>query len=593
MTAQLPEEQVDGAIRRFLVWQADDIAHAPTAADMAARIQRSAGVRSVAARLAHLTDWQDVFPNRSIVLIALVALTVVALVGSMVVGTLLNEKRPAIVPPPPSQVSTTPGPSASPPPSSTPVVTARPSPSTVITGTAATAIGQLSWTRSTGDSTSIPAGGIFETPDGFAAFEGEGGCCHYDRLWTSADGLEWELGPLPVAAAGAVGHRLAGGEHWIWSYDEFRVWRSGDFATWTEIDISALRPPAISGVEWEMWPDSLATVGPTTLLPWRYSGRLALAQLLGIPLEPGQVLSLEQRQDGEPAVVGDVRDVVRYRRATRRADEGPRVTVGSIRVTVEGSMVTITDLGRGVVVATIDSDVVGLPAAYLADHINWYGSFPDVRGGAVISNGNAGPLSYPLAPVTGESDRAALEFSHLSAIDGRFVALTDEPPAQRVWTTTDGLDWESLGSPILPQGTEAEAYLDVLDRPGGGPGMPLIAVAEINETETVQRQELWSSVDGVTWLHVGEGRRYGRHMLNISHSPTGGYLGIAENYQLNVSPDGTAWTIVEGVSGPGSIVDLHGGSVGVSVTHKAAFIHEVPNRGDRVIWMLRIEPAGR
>src|SRR5688572_23828250 len=114
----------------------------------------------------------------------------------------------------------------------------------------------------------IPAGQVFRTPDGFAAIEGGPDQPLPPRFWVSPDGLDWSVAPLPVPAAGPVGHGEAAGEHWMWSGSDFRLWRSSDFVSWTEVDLDGLRPPSIDGVEWSFWSEGPVTVGTTAILPW-------------------------------------------------------------------------------------------------------------------------------------------------------------------------------------------------------------------------------------------------------------------------------------------------------------------------------------
>ena len=71
----------------------------------------------------------------------------------------------------------------------------------IASGSARTRIGRVSWTAVKGDATNLPFGQVFATPDGYAAFEpfpSE----HGSRFWTSADGLDWSVAPMPVPTEG-------------------------------------------------------------------------------------------------------------------------------------------------------------------------------------------------------------------------------------------------------------------------------------------------------------------------------------------------------------------------------------------------------
>ena len=97
-------------------------------------------------------------------------------------------------------------------PTAPPVPEARP-PTQIGSGSAPTEIGQIAWTAVEGDATNIPSGEIFATPNGFAAVETDLDR-RGSRFWQSPDGLSWSVTPMPVPAAGAVGHGVAAGEHW-------------------------------------------------------------------------------------------------------------------------------------------------------------------------------------------------------------------------------------------------------------------------------------------------------------------------------------------------------------------------------------------
>lgn len=570
MTNLMRDEQFDRELRNFLAWQADDVADAPGASDVAGRISSRITTRTSGLRLTPQLVW-----------IILVAVTLIALIGSLVVGGILRDRRvPAVLPP---TVLMPPSATAEPPPT--------PSPNRPVftSGTAATSIGQLSWTRADGDATNIPAGDIFETPNGYAAIEPDPDR-RRSRFWMSSDGLEWAFGPMPVPATGAVGHAVAGGEHWIWSTRELRLWRSSDFAAWTEVDLEALQPPPVDGVDWEFRPRGPTTVGSTTIFPWDLAGVVALDKLLGIPLEAGQWLSLER--SGEEPALGDVRGVFRGPLIAFDQGDEPPVRVGSIRVESDGSIVTITDAEREIVVAEIDADVVGIPAATLADDINRDGSINVLRGGAVISSGIARALSYPLPLTPPPFDRAPRDrFFDLVSIEERFVGLTQDPQgpdaSRLVWTSTNGLDWESLGPPDLPSAATATAHFgQILRRPAGDPGSPLVAAVVIDEAAE-QRLELWSSVDGLSWVQLGLVYTYPEGSLDPFHAPSGGYLATGDDLRVHVSPTGAEWTVVDGLIGVGGSLE-NGGALARALTQDAAFIVELPFNGDRVMWVIRV-----
>lgn len=561
MTDEMRDDTFDRQIRDFLAWQAAKTAGAPSAADMAATFGAGVGTRPTGLRLAPNLVW------------VLVGLLTVALVGALVVGA--GRFQLSIAEPTPTPSTTA---IASPPPNRSSVAPISPS----------TAIGQVSWTRVQGDPTSLPQEEIFEIPDGFGAIEQDADQ-GTSGLLVSSDGVRWAVAPLPVPAASPVRHWVTSGGHWIWSGGDLRLWQSSDFATWTEVSLDGLQPPTVDGVQWSVWPvPSAVTFGTTTVIPWSASGRLALDQLLGFQLAPGEHWELAWNGPESQAPVGSVREVFRtYRPQTRgRSADPARVRVGSIRVTVDGSSVTITDDERDATLARIDADVFGVPAATLATTINSAGETGQVLGGAVISDGIVRAFTPPA------------DFADLYAAQGRLVGITypeGSAFSQVVWASTNGLDWESLGPPVVPSAEAEIAHFEsVLRRPGGTPGEPLVASVLIDEVGGGQRRELWSSADGLTWATVGLVYTYdgtGTEGLVPFFAPSGGFLATGDDLRLHVSPDGAWWSTVDGFEVEGSDPDQQGWGRSVSVTGTATFIADVSGN-DRVLYIVRVEPSG-
>ena len=392
---------------------------------------------------------------------------------------------------PRSSPTARPSPSAVP--SVLPAATSAASPATIgASGTTDTVIGPISWTKVRGDASNVPFGPVFQTPSGFAAIEPDLDR-RGSRFWTSTDGIEWVVAPMPVPAAGVVEMGQAAGEHWIWSRTDFRLWRSSDFATWTEFDLDARKPPAIEGVDWGFSPSGPVTVGTTTLLPWRVLGKLAVDELLEIPLVPGETLTTTNRGDPKPAP-GE-RDIYRGRKTFIGSDGEDRVKVGSIRVQVDGAVVTVYDAGRDIPVARIDASNVGIPAADLARTLEEDLDFHGLGSGVVIADGDVQGFAPPPGDVT-----------YLGARAGRFIALTEDDQGIRgvIWTSTNGLDWESLGPPVLPL-SSGTPRMGLLERSPSDPGEPLTAAVLITEDEDTQRMELWSSTDGQRSDHARPG----------------------------------------------------------------------------------------
>lgn len=585
MTDRLSDDQLDREISALLERQADDVHAAPTATEMVLRITSrlangsgaGLGPSGVVAR----SGWLGLVPARRPAVLLAVAFLLIALIGALVIaGALRDNKTPTVIPP----ITSTGLPSSTTP--ASPPLVVRPTP-VVESGTASTTIGQLTWASLRGDGTVIPAGDIFATPDGYAAIE-QAPDGRATKFWVSADGLGWSERPAPVPAVGPIGHGVANGEHWIWSTTEFRLWRSADFASWTEVSLEAFRPPTVAGLDWTFWPMDPTAIGPATVLPWRFGALLALDDLLGIPVAAGERLSIDQEREN-PAL-GDVRAITRSRITIIGPDEGTRERVGSIRVTLAGSIVTITDADRDAVVAEIDADVLGISPSSLAETLNDAGWSGEQWDGAVITDNIAVPMAYPLAPVSQRTHRDG--FVDVFAIGGRFVGLTEGsgPGSMRAWASTNGRDWEPLGPPVFSSSAAGTVTVHkVLRRADERPEQRLSALVVVEERDE-QHLELWSSADGVTWAPVGPVPNPGPYIYPVfAPSAIGGYLMANEDFRVSVSPTGAEWTAVDGLADVGAETRLGSGTVRFEVTAEALFVSEVALNGDRVLWVLRVE----
>jgi hypothetical protein len=567
MTERERDETFDLQLHDFLAWQASDTAGAPTSTDVAARISSRLG--------APATDLRLALPR--LVWVVLAGLLIVALAGLGLVGAGLVRPHPLSVVPAPSPIRT-------------PAASATPNGQLVATGSASTAIGQLSWTSLRGDETNIPGGEVSEVPGGFAAFEpapdGQS-----SRLWHSPDGISWTVTPMPVPASGPVSHWATSAGHWLWSASDFQLWHSSDFNNWTEVSLDGVSPPEIEGVTWVGWPHTVTSLGTTTIVPWSVVGRLALEQLLDFHLEPGEQWELDC------VVSGTVREVFRTRDPrTSHCANSDRVRVGSIEVGVDGSFVTITDADRNIIVVRIDSSLLGVPASTLAAYINGEGELPSFEAGAVISDATVQPFDPP----AGYGGPLAGHYYHdqLFAAQDRFVAFAANPQGSAgsvvAWTSANGLDWQREGSPAFPlaAGEALSPDEQFLLRPGGPEGRLVLSVRIADAGGAERRGELWSSADGLRWVNDGVLWRYdgtGTEELAPFFAPSGGYFATGSDGRLHVSPNGTDWTAVDNFDRvPTEPSGQYWGSI-VGETREATFIGDQGSNGDRVLWLLRIQ----
>ena len=443
------------------------------------------------------------------------------------------------------------------------------SPTVTASGSAATDIGRVSWTRVTGDATNLPIGQIVETPDGYLAIE-QPSLASAHRFWSSEDGLSWTAAPSPVPAEGPISYATAAGEHWMSAPRDFRLWRSSDFASWTEVDLGPLEPPAVAGIDWLFRPTGLAAIGPTSVMAWDdVHGLLDLEALLGITLGPGDWAGIGPPWESE---LGEERPVaVRH---PRWSDDPDRV--GAIRVLLDGSVVSVIDVAQGNVVATIDADEVGVPAEDIAKGLNELGQFARPASGAVITGDTVQPLDGPS------------DITYLEAVEDRFVGLAGGPRDEPVvWASADGDAWEALGPPTFPSTPD---WFDMVQRPGRTPSQPLEAAVHIDGPGR-QRQELWDSVDGRTWTRRSVLATHPEPFHRVVAAFPRGYLGVGDDQRVRVSRNGKRWVRVKDLTG---LVKGFGGSERLStssvVRDGVFFMIDTPDRG-RVLWKVRVDTA--
>ena len=85
MTDRIPDEQLDREIRTLLAWQAEDIADAPSAIEMATRISERAGARTRGLRLTPQLVW-----------VVLAGLLILTLIGAAVARCAASARSAAV-----------------------------------------------------------------------------------------------------------------------------------------------------------------------------------------------------------------------------------------------------------------------------------------------------------------------------------------------------------------------------------------------------------------------------------------------------------------------------------------------------------------
>jgi len=487
---------------------------------------------------------------RRLALVAVIAATLLAMAGVAVfIGSELEDEA---VPAPSRLV-----------PIATPVpVPAGLSAEVVDRGAADASIGQVRWTSLLGDETNLPSEWIVATPDGFASLE-PGLPQNGSRLLVSSDGLDWSEAPLPVPATTRLHLARSGDEFWISSEDD-QLWRSTDFETWTEVDLGDIVPPGVHGFDRRTRFGPPVTIGAASVLPLHVTGSLALDQLFDVALEPNEILRLSGGYRDQ--VLGDVRDVIRAPSSSPGFEADARV-VGSIRLSVAGSVITVLDATSGAAMAWFDTASLGADATSVAERLNENEPFTYPVGTLVLTEGGVREAGLPLG-------------ASVMAVEGAFIAVADD---DTIWRSTDGLEWTSLGLPTLPPTALDLGDLHATAEPGGGLGAVMML-----ESDGVQTFEYWTSRDGLDWDRVGVLPAGVSQVIPIG---PGRYLAKGDDLAMRSSTTTEDWTHVEGLDGFDSWIGESGGMSLHSVAGDTVFMVEVALTGERVLWVIELEPT--
>ena len=119
------------------------------------------------------------------------------------------------------------------------------------------------------------------------------------------------------------------------------------------------------------------------------------------------------------------------------------------------------------------------------------------------------------------------------------------------------------------------------------PQAPLVSQVFLNTDP--QREELWTSANGIDWDRISELSTYPDKDRNAWALPSGGFLARTGDYTVETSPNGVDWTPIEGVNGVGTAIEESGGELPVTVaTRGASFISELPTEGERILWVFEV-----
>lgn len=421
-----------------------------------------------------------------------------------------EEPQPTLAPPEPDQPPPTiapaevdPPPTAPPPDPVTPGITA--SFDLIGTGSLDTALGSMTWTKLGVEGAPIAVQrSLFETPDGFGSWDAATG-----TYWASRDGITWSSSPLPIPTRpGTVRVSHGADWHWLTTRSPIGIWRSRDFITWEQVDVSALAPPDSTGLVWEVRLGDVAEIGTSGAVFWSAVPRLPLDDVLGDRHPAYEEFTVWPSMEGE--FVLDVYGT----------DFEGESGVLLRRIRFEAVP------GGGNVV---DADTGDLLHEFSVDHPDFAsgaGDFMSFKVDLLAVVASDGSLESTDPPWGAEHRPLALH-----SVQERLYAFTrftfaDARNGTDVWSSADGLRWEYLGAPqFQPEGTDGLAHIMKLAG---------TLVADVFPPDDGER---WLSSDGVVWNRAPAPERF----PSIVTVPFAGGFAAWAGATLWISADGTDW----------------------------------------------------
>jgi hypothetical protein len=393
-----------------------------------------------------------------------VAGVIVALFGGFLLAGVLTQQSGDVTPAAVGSAS----PEATP---STPFKLPAVIPHGIESGTAETPLGTARWVHLSGDYvTPMPLGdftltwptgvAVFDPPDGDGLAGSESNVATIGepfRLWTSGNGIDWELQPLPVPAdAHDASLWLVDDVYWlianVWSGD--RLWRSSDGVTWEEFDPSGLASPGPAGLAWDSEYSTPATAGDLTLILRSGGGVFPFGDLGMHP---------ECRDDMRRLAPGVYRST------------NEELGCPTLRFTETETGLQVSDDTTGEVI----TEIVGADLSLDQMHMMEFRGTPQLL---IIGDGEVTPVEVPWPAAT-----YAPGVTLYGVEDGIYAYVANE---STVWHTTDGRSWSELHPP---------SFLDDEPPPEGHP----------DGTYPLRLESGWFALKGddkgeELWMYLGD-----------------------------------------------------------------------------------------
>ncbi len=437
-------------------------------------------------------------------------------------------------------------------------------------GVIETPIGRARWVHLSGSSTTLPGPLTpLPGPSGVLWFDGgdhgpvrceatgELECLARPQLWMSADGVSerTEL-PLPVEAESVRLTRL-GDTWWLTSFEPVSLWRSTDVLTWEQVDLTTLVSPGPVELTWAFDLTTPVSSRDITIVPVDFHA-LDAGRLLGRP-------DLGEWVWPQPATPG------RYR-VMRETQGGPEY-VGDVVIEAVAEGLRFADID-GTTIALLDGVGPDFLDAWTANHRI------AVTGLAIVDSGCA-TVASALAP-TPYVDADALAV--LGTPDGFRAYLPIADMSIQTWHSSDARVWvpgELLGdSPGEPRATWFEAL-------SHGEHDPVLRAWVFDEVR--QKDEVWESSDGSTWVRIPEAPG----ASGVPRPIAGGWLAVSLDEQAWwASVDGEDWQRVRELEGVTTLwTTLGAGSHGPTGFVGDGFTYAVDEEelDRRDLWIIEFE----
>lgn len=443
-----------------------------------------------------------------------------------------------------------------------------------------TSLGTFTWTRIEGDEASLPEYGVNAFGDGFIAIDEEG-------AWASDDGLAWERSELSGPFADSWVNVMTVGDE-VWATANLRdQWEAQprlyrmEGEDWIEVPLPQAVLPEIEGIVWHGgWPGQPVAANGITVMTYQSWAEVDWGAIYGtFPIEdPG---APEDMPDQGPwPEWDDVSETLRL-----RSPMGEEIIV-VLTVEVLDGRIAFRDTESGEIVTTVGTNFPSATPEEVVDYLVWGGY---THQGLMVDTG--GGFAVADAPWIGPG----VDHIEIAAHGDGFIAVAlkrgpptnyENPDAEvMVWRSSNGVDWELIGSPAVTEGT-----LDWVTIAGDG---NRLVMSVVESTQYEQSAALWTSVDGATWEKVPVDLRMGHPdqiyatdfgfvLMMMSYSEDTG----AEFYDVWLSADGVSWEMVS--QSPEVSMNFAGG-MGGQVVGDVVFVSRFMDGGGRTLWVGRLE----